>query len=128
MGVCNARRDGHRLAWETARRLSRALARKPGSAARAAAFLGLLPVARGALAYDAEGALASSLARAIGDDADLRAVYEGYARSLGGPDCATRRMTRAIARARCLDGAGQDAPDGRDCPQPFDFGRCERGG
>lgn len=128
-----ARRDGHRLAWDVARRLDRALAFKVGSAERSAKFLGLLPDARRALAYDAEGALAQSLARAIRDDADLRAAYNGYVRSLGGPDCATQLLTRSVARAQCLDGAGQDEPglsggSARDCPEPFDAGRCERGG
>ncbi len=128
-----ARRTGHRRAWDVARRLSRTLALKAGSAARAAQFLGLLPDARRAMAYDAEGALAQSLARAIRDDADLRAAYDGYVRSLGGPDCATQRLTISIARAQCLDGAGQDEAgssggSARDCPEPFDFGRCESGG
>lgn len=129
----NARLSGHRRAWDVARRLSLALAMKPGSAARSASFLDLLPDARRAMAYDAESALAQSLARAIRDDADLRAAYDGYVRSLGGPDCATQRLTRAVARAACLDGAGQDEPglsggSARDCPEPFDVKRCESGG
>jgi hypothetical protein len=130
------RRTGYRLTTPVVLQFQNFLALAPSAPDRVPLFQELLVTLREAGPYDGEGRLTQMLAQTVDADAALRSVYDEYVRSLGAPDCKTRRLTADVDRALCLKSIGLVGQDfsGRTpinaaaaCAAPFDYLSCVQG-